>query len=105
MPPPTKTYAGGNAALIGDHILTTDTAEARRVVLVAGVGPALKALLPDRMELPTLAEDDEVHLILEYSKGDSVSVAVPVECSEARYTEPRVQYHPSGNDNAAQACF
>lgn len=73
-------YAGGNAALIGDHILTTDVAKKRRVVLVAGVGKTLKGLLPRRMEVPVVATDDEVHLILEYGKGETVSAVAGVLC-------------------------
>ena len=69
-----RVYPGGNAALIGDHILATPAGMAgqRRVVLVANVGPVLANLLPKNMEVAQemKSDQDEVHLILEYAKGE-----------------------------------
>lgn len=61
---------GGNAALMGAAMLARS--DNVRVLLGAGVGPSLRALLPPRMEtLSACALDsDEVHLILEYAEAD-----------------------------------
>jgi ADP-dependent glucokinase len=65
-------FTGGNAALMGQHLVETANGNPRRVRLVSAVGPKLKALLHPDIEVPEehLVETDEIHLILEYSLGE-----------------------------------
>ncbi len=78
----TQYFAGGNAALMGLHLAE---AEHAAVSLVASVGPRLQKLLPASLhvngqslasQVPSLMfcsdPKDEVHVILEYSKNESV---------------------------------
>lgn len=65
-------YTGGNAALIGQHLVETADGNPRAVRLVSGVGPKLKELLHPDIDVPpeSMVEEDEVHLILEYALGE-----------------------------------
>ncbi|XP_070542178.1 ADP-dependent glucokinase-like [Ptychodera flava] len=64
-------YVGGNAALSGQKIasIIPDC----QVLFVGPVGPKLKRLFHERITVPTssLAASDEVHLIMEYAKGET----------------------------------
>jgi len=71
--PSKQFFTGGNAALIGQHILESSTSRGpREVMLVAGVGPLLAELLHPRVVVPLSGriDEDEVHLILEFDKGE-----------------------------------
>eukprot|EP00729_Bicosta_minor_P008063 gene8064-157_t len=66
-------FTGGNAALIGQHLVETANGNPRTVRLVSGVGPKLKELLHPNIDVPaeSMVEEDEVHLILEYALGET----------------------------------
>ncbi|CAH1796959.1 unnamed protein product [Owenia fusiformis] len=63
-------FIGGNAALMAQKIITTfpDT----QVQLVGPVGPRLKSLLDQNMQVPQSSriDKDEVHMILEFERGE-----------------------------------
>lgn len=62
---------GGNAALMARKLALV--APTSRVVLNGHIGPAASALLPAAIRPATpISATDEVHLILEYSKGDGI---------------------------------
>lgn len=46
-------FTGGNAALIGQHLLETAGDNPRDVMLIAEVGPILRGLLHPQMQVPT----------------------------------------------------
>ncbi|XP_077988544.1 ADP-dependent glucokinase-like [Glandiceps talaboti] len=64
-------YVGGNAALAGQKIasIIPDC----QVLFIGPVGPKLKILLHDKINVPStsMKDKDEVHLIMEYAKGES----------------------------------
>ena len=66
-------FTGGNAALIGQHLVETANGNPRTVRPVSGVGPKLKELLHPNIDVPaeSMVEEDEVHLILEYALGET----------------------------------
>ncbi|RDD45185.1 ADP-dependent glucokinase [Trichoplax sp. H2] len=59
---------GGNAALLGETI--ANLLPNASILLVGPVGPRLKSLLNPRIKVPVVAEQDEVHLILEYERDE-----------------------------------
>ena len=83
-------FTGGNAALIGQHLVETAGGRPRKVRLVSAVGPQLKKLLHKDIEVPgdSEAEEDEVHLILEYKLGEKWG----------SYTAPRANRFIFSND-------
>lgn len=68
--PSAQYFIGGNAALMGQHLVECEGA---KVEMVAAVGPQLLSLLPKGLVVPavSLAATDEVHIILEYGKGEA----------------------------------
>ncbi|XP_051545949.1 ADP-dependent glucokinase-like isoform X3 [Myxocyprinus asiaticus] len=67
--PGAQLYVGGNAALIGQKLVS----HPQLVVLLCGpVGPKLHELLDEQIVVPpeSLQETDEYHLILEYKSGE-----------------------------------
>eukprot|EP00053_Salpingoeca_punica_P009822 m.88358 g.88358 ORF g.88358 m.88358 type:complete len:478 (+) comp15181_c0_seq1:159-1592(+) len=65
-----KFFTGGNAALMAQHI--AETSSTNKVMLVADVGPELQSLVSKNIivDKSCSVADDEVHLILEYKKGE-----------------------------------
>lgn len=65
-------FTGGNAALIGQHLVETAGTKPRDVTLVAAVGPVLNKLLHKDIKVPkgSHVKDDEVHLILEFKLNE-----------------------------------
>jgi hypothetical protein len=71
---PADMSVGGNAALMAAHFARNAN---HRVRLVSAAGPELKALLPPGVEMAPGASNvshDEFHLILEYAKGEQVTI-------------------------------
>ncbi|XP_041362972.1 ADP-dependent glucokinase-like [Gigantopelta aegis] len=64
-------YIGGNAALIAAQ--TAALFPNVKILFVGPVGPQLRSLMPDAIEIPESSRiaSDEVHLIMEYQVGDS----------------------------------
>ena len=73
-------FIGGNAALMAQK-LTELTSNDTEVFLGGPVGHKLRALLNPRLRtLDSKEEEDEVHMILEYAKGDKWG-SVTAECA------------------------
>jgi len=74
--PTTRSNLGGNAGLMARKIASSKTAHT--VVLGGHIGPRARAMLPPTITLAAPQEDaDEVHLILEYAKGDRLDGGGP----------------------------
>ncbi|KAK3779540.1 hypothetical protein RRG08_045286 [Elysia crispata] len=67
----TEYFVGGNAALIAKK--ASQLFPSLQIHFVGAVGPKLKALMPETIELDPacLAPQDEVHLIMEYQVGEA----------------------------------
>eukprot|EP00117_Sycon_ciliatum_P015964 scpid66803/ scgid15597/ ADP-dependent glucokinase len=65
-----KYFVGGNAALMSQAMV--ESSPGSQVMLVGAVGETLRSLLNSTVSVPEscLQKDDEVHLILEYSRGE-----------------------------------
>eukprot|EP00050_Salpingoeca_kvevrii_P014082 m.32501 g.32501 ORF g.32501 m.32501 type:complete len:483 (+) comp5544_c0_seq1:876-2324(+) len=70
--PGTLYFTGGNAALMALHMVEAFSGDGVEVLLVAPTGPQLRQLLDPRIRIPEALQhaNDEVHLILEYQKGE-----------------------------------
>jgi hypothetical protein len=74
--PSTRSNLGGNAGLMARKIARTGLAHS--VVLGGHIGPRAREMLPPTIALASRQEEaDEVHLILEYAKGDALAPAGP----------------------------
>lgn len=63
-----KHYIGGNAGLMAESI--SNKFENTNIYLIGPVGQTLKGLLNERIQVPSLIEKDEIHLILEYHANE-----------------------------------